>query len=274
MSLLTTPTLDEALRQIAAIPTVRELRQRRYERSFARMDGWRNLHRGLYRSFDEARASAPDLRQVGYELDDDWYAAQATAIAAHDYPVLFWLERLMPELRTIFDLGGHVGVHYHAYAQRLRYPADLTWTVCELPHVVARGEALKQQRPAPQLRFVSDFGAGDGASLLLSAGCLQFMERPLGTMLAGLRQIPTHVILNKVPVYDLPTRVTLQNTGRSFTPCWLFNRDQFLRPLQTLGYEVIDSWSVPDRSLRIPFHPEHRIDAFSGFYLRRTATPI
>lgn len=259
--------------RVISQPPVRDLRERLYRRRFARTSQWKGLHYGLYRSFAEARADAPaDGKPVGYVLDDEWFANRATAIASHDYPVLFHLAPIMPAMRVMFDYGGHFGVHYIAYKQYLTYPAQLRWIVSEQPDVVAKGEELRRQQGLNQLSFVTDFAASDGADALLSAGCIQFIEQPFVEQLAALAQPPRHVFLNKVSIVDRETRVTLQNTGWSFTPCWLFNRDEMVAGMRALGYELRDAWRCLERSLTVPFHPEYTIPHFSGFYFARTGS--
>lgn len=254
-------------------PPVRDLRERLYRRRFERTSRWQALHYGLYRSFAEARADAPaGERPVGYVLDDAWFANRAaTSIASHDYPVLFHLAPLMPELRVMFDYGGHFGVHYTAYRRYLTYRPDLRWIICEQPEVAAKGEEHRRQHGLDQLEFVTDFAAGEGADALISAGCIHFVERPFVAQLAELKRPPPHVFLNKVPAIDRETRVTIQNTGWSFSPCWVLNRDELIGGMRALGYQLRDSWRCAERSLIIPFHPEHSATHYSGFYFARDA---
>lgn len=61
-----------------------------------------------------------------------------------DYPLLHWLSRLffeMPDgVRTgVFDLGGHVRIVYYAFRKCLDYPAQLRWTVHDVPNVIEAG---------------------------------------------------------------------------------------------------------------------------------------
>jgi putative methyltransferase (TIGR04325 family) len=261
--------VEGAARRLGRVPPVLALRKLKYERTFARSRGWRNLHRGLYASFAEARAAIPSTEQAGYQLDDGWYEDDTSALATHDYPALFWLSRLLPSASRLFDFGGHVGVHFYTYRRYLELTEQLRWTVCELPSVVARGEALKLKRGARHLSFVTSFAEADDAQVFLSAGCVQFVEMPLPQMLRTLGKPPEHLVLNKLPLYDRETRVTLQNTGSGFSPCWLFNKREFTECLSRLGYVVLDEWECPDRSLHVPFHPEYAVPRMRGLALRR-----
>jgi putative methyltransferase (TIGR04325 family) len=88
-----------------------------------------------------------------------------------DYPVLFWLTKLLRPGMRIFDFGGHVGVAYHCFSKYLDYPPDLEWTVCDVPAVIAEGAAIAKQRSTPgKISFTSRFEDAEGCDLLLAAG--------------------------------------------------------------------------------------------------------
>jgi putative methyltransferase (TIGR04325 family) len=262
------PSLRELPARLKSVQPILSWRKRRYERLFASTSRWRGLHRGLYRSFAEARRHAPPALSTEYSLDHESFARQAR-IESFDYPAMLWLARALPTARSLFDLGGHVGLHFFAYRRYLQYPAGLRWIVCERPEVVSLGQNMCRTRDAAGLSFVTDWAEADGSDVLLSSGCVQFLEERLWRSMAALAQPPTHVILNKLPLYDLDSCVTLQNTGRSFSPCWLLNRLELLREFAQLGYRLVDEWSCPGRALEIPFHAEHSVPEFSGLYLRR-----
>ena len=39
-----------------------------------------------------------------------------------------------------------------------------------------------------------------------------------------------------------------------------------------LGYALVDTWENPDKSCRIPFHPDRSLNRYHGFYFRRTGS--
>lgn len=240
------------------------LRRRRYDRKFARTHEWKNLARGIHGSFEEARRAAPPSMPASYVLDDEAYARRAT-VESHDYPALYWLRPMLERGCTLLDFGGHVGVQYYLYERYARYAADLRWIVCEQPSVVALGRELALARGPRHLSFVDDV-AGIDADVLLTAGCIQFVEVSLPRLLGRLARLPRAILINKVPLTDQPTRVTLHNTGRSFSPCYLYNAADLIASIEALGYRLLDRWRCPERAMTIPFHPEYRIDAYSGLY--------
>ena len=241
------------------------VRRRLYDRRFARSSGWHNLARGLYGSFAEARADAPATMPVGYVLDDDAYERHAT-VEAHDYPALFWLRAALEGGCTLLDFGGHVGLQYYLYRDYVALAPATRWIVAEQPAVVTRGRALARRRDAPHLAFVEDPAAAGRVDVVMTAGCIQSVEEPFAHLLGRLPALPRAVLINKLPLYDQPTRVTLQNTGCSFTPCTLFNADAFVGSLTALGYRLRDRWQCLDRSIDIPFYPAYRVPTYSGLY--------
>jgi len=249
-------------------PVVR-LRERRYRHKFATTKGWRGLHYGVYESFKQALEALPKSTYSGYTLDNDWYLSRYQQLEVLDYPILFWLEKLIPSNRRLLDFGGHAGITYYKYSSYLQYPDDLEWVVCELPDVVKLGEKLRAKLGGKHLSFVTTLDASGNFDIFHSAGCIQYVEQPVTDFLAKMPAPPPHLILTKVPLYEMKTRVTLQNTGDSIDPCWLFNRDEFVASINQLGYRLQDSWFCPDRTITIPFHGEYNVPQMSGLYFQK-----
>lgn len=259
-----TDLLKQAARRVRDSAPAVAVRRRLYDQKFARTRTWRNLARGLYRSFDEARRDSPPSMPAAYVLDDEAYARDAT-VEPHDYPALFWLRDRLEAGCTVLDLGGHVGLQYYLYGRYVRYAPATRWIVAEQPHVVPLGREMARARVAPHLSFVEDH-AGVDADVFFTAGTIQSIEAPLPALIDRLARRPRAVLVNKLPLYDRETRVTVQNTGRSFTPCYLFNAAELIGSVEALGYRLRDRWKCLDRSIHIPFHDDHDIAAYSGLY--------
>lgn len=228
------------------------------------------LFRGVFPSFEAATRNIPSGRPLGY--DDPVSATRMLgewlAVHANDYPVLFWLGRLLPRSKMVFDWGGSVGLKYFAFRPYLDYPVDLTWVVSEVPAVAELGREIAQRESAPALCFTTAFDELANADILLASGVVQFIDDPIAVLRAQAR-LPRHLIINKVPVYDKPSAVTLHNMGTAFCPYHLFNRPDFIGALESLGFCLIDEWKSPGVGCQIPFDPEHSIGAYSGFYFTR-----
>ncbi|HTV72439.1 MAG TPA: methyltransferase, TIGR04325 family [Candidatus Acidoferrales bacterium] len=229
------------------------------------------LFHGVYPTFAAAANAIPPGGLAGYDNEpsatrvlDEWLDVYAS-----DYPVMFWLEKLLREARFVFDWGGNVGLKYFAFRRYLDYPAALTWLVAEVPAIAELGAQIARRESAEALRFTTELDELPRADILLAAGALHFIEEPFERLRAA-PQLPRHLLLNKVPAYAMPSAVTLHNMGTAFCPYHLFNRDELVHVIESLGYELVDEWRSPDLGCEIPFSPDHSIGAYSGFYFTKS----
>ena len=229
-----------------------------------------NAFRGVYGSFAEAAQKAPRTKPLGYNVANstDWYLAKLSSVQQEDYPALFWLRTAFEDSHSVFEIGGHIGVAYYGFAQVLTYPAELTWTICDVPTVAAAGVALARERGRNNVRFVTNPAQAEGADIALAAGALQYLDSPsLAETIASFRIRPVHVIINTTPVYDGPSFFTVQNIGSVYCPYHVFNRQEFVRSLVDIGYSLVATWQK-ERAFRIPRHPEKSFNHYTGFYFR------
>jgi putative methyltransferase (TIGR04325 family) len=239
-----------------------------YERRFAK--NCTGCFRGVYKSFAEANLSAPKSKPLGFNRPEyaQEFKDRRTKVFSFDYPILFWLSRLMAEGCRIFDLGGHAGTHFYSYANYLTYPPGLSWVVCDLPEITRVGEELARKENQAAICFTNRLEDASGSDILIAAGSVQYIESPpLSVMLSKLERKPPHLLINKLPLYHGEQFVTLQNGGAAFHPQYVFNREAFIHSLISVGYSVKDRWTVDTHSGYIPFHPERSFSCHSGLYL-------
>jgi putative methyltransferase (TIGR04325 family) len=258
----------------AHVPILRQVLDLAYKRRFNLADGQIRLFRGIYPDFVGAARAVPKDRLEGYDNEQsaDRVAHERRRICAFDYPIMFWLSKLLPQCKLLFDWGGNVGISYFGYRGYLSYPKTLTWLICDVPAVTAFGETIASEEATPGLQFTTTLDRIAGADVLLAAGALQFIEDPLRQLRAA-RSLPQHILINKLPVYELPSSVTLHNMGSAFCPYHLLNRTEFLSRFEELGYRLVDEWKCPELSCEIPFFPRHSIAAYTGFYLTKQSSP-
>lgn len=232
-----------------------------------------NQVRGVYANFAEAESAAPRIKPTGYDAANagNWYVDKLTCVQMEDYPVIYWLKSAFADSRSVFEIGGHVGVAYYGFSQILEYPRDLTWTIFDVPSVMAAGEALARERGQTNLHFAhAGLDAVNGADIVMAVGALQYLETNLATILGGCQQLPKHLLINETPVYDGPKFITVQNVGSVYCAYRIFNRQEFLDSLEAMGYRLVHSWTKP-RCLRVPGHPDKTLEHYSGFYFRAEA---
>lgn len=215
--------------------------------------------------------SLPPDRRKGYDnpgVADVSFEAMAQVVPS-DYPVLFWLHRLLQPDDRILDAGGHLGTKYIAFEEHL--PLDrYTWTVQDVPAIIAAArEAQNSKRLPAALDFVE---APDdvAADVLLASGLLQYLDIPFTDYVSRLKQRPRHIVLNKVATRKGPDVVTLEQIGPARVPYRIRNRTAFESELSTLGYELKDDWDLPGLSHIIPTHPWLGPSLSRGYLLTRT----
>lgn len=251
------------------------LLRRWLERHFFTCDESENLDRCLGKFTTIAQASDfahTHGSNTNYKLDHRAWLERQSTIRAHDYPMLYWLGRVLRDNTALVDLGGSVGVYYYLFQRWLQYPQGLVWMVCELPEVVALGRELTASRDANGLSFTEDRGVIDGCDLLLAAGVLQFLDEPLAELVAAMERPPSHILVNRIALIESGEKyVTLQNTGHAITPMRVDKFDEFCDSMRAAGYEVVDHWRCLESKLWLPLHPECHLEYFHGLYLRLAA---
>ena len=255
------------------IPGVGQVLERDYARSFAGRPP--NRFRGVYQNFSEAEASMPPDATVGYDHAAlaGMYRHRMEKANQSDYAVLFWLKGILDARSFVFDFGGHVGVSFHGWRSYLDYQPGLRWLVYDVPAIVKVGAELASERPSAGLAFTSELTDARGCSVFLAAGSLQYVEESLPAMLARIGTLPRHLIVNKMPMYDGESFVTVQSTGRAFHAYRIYNRAAFVAELAALGYRAVDDWANREQHCEIPFTRGRDIDAYSGYYFVRAASP-
>jgi putative methyltransferase (TIGR04325 family) len=233
------------------------------------------MFRGVFASFADAERSAPTVKALGYDNSDSakLYDDLTKRIAAYDYPVLHWMGRLFEGGATrVFDLGGHVGVAYYSYRRYLRYPENLEWKVYDLPAVVEEGrKRAKEQDSFGALKFTVDFRDASDTDVLFASGSLQYLPTRLGALLKTLSTLPSHIIVNQLPVHPHKSYFTLNSIGTAFCPYQIFAEGAFLDELTQAGYECRDRWENPGKRCEIPYPRGYSIDGYAGYYFQRRA---
>lgn len=255
-------------RGMETLPGFRQAGSALYERHFARAEN-ANLFRGVYRDYATALASAPETKPQGYDHEEPaaMYDLRRKVLSPSDYPALFWISRLLRSERGVFDFGGHIGLLYYAFSRYMPMPADLRWTVCDVPAVCLRGAALAGQNGIDTLHFTDRFADCRGHDVLFASGSLQYLQPSLMEMLIEADVRPRHLLVNLTPMHDRHDYWTLQNISTAFCPYHIVVRDRFAGELTSLGYRVVDRWTNPDKRCLIPFHPDHSLSSYDGMLL-------
>ncbi len=227
--------------------------------------------RGSYRSYDEAIAAVSPQLIGGYDNAGLVDVAFDEMCKMHlwDYPVLFWLERLLPDHSLLIDAGGHMGTKFRAFAPYLTLPDDFVWAVYDLPSIVEEGARRAQADMLPALHFHSRTETLPAADVLLASGLFQYLDTGPAAFLARLPKMPRHLLLNKVATREGCTVVTLERFPDAEVPYHVRERTEFESELTGLGYVIRDKWQIPAFSRR---HPAFGQSCSYGYYAVRDSS--
>ena len=225
---------------------------------------------GHYVSREAAVAAVDAGMSVGYNHDElvEVSFERMCEIAPWDYPVLFWLERLLTEGCSVLDTGGHMGTKYRAFDRHLRLrERNIRWIVHDLPAIIKSGRTRAEREGLTRLAFIDSIADAGAPDITLMSGLLQYLDIPLVDLLGQMPQLPERLIVNKAAVWDRPSAFTLENFGTAFVPYQIRNRRHLLDEIDRLGYRIEDTWTIPGLAHRIPTHPHLGRTESIGFYL-------
>ena len=259
--------LHSTVDRSAQLPGVRRLVESSYLKAFVQNRD-QNLFHGVFDSFEAAAARAAIYGNSGYnnEASASLYL-DYMRVDAHDYPAMRWLERSFREgMRSVFDVGGSIGIKYYAFAKTLPLPGDVIWTVEDVPAVVLKGKALALERGVAQnLRFTDHMLAGDGAQVLFASGSLQYLPRLLSVDLADWSMRPRRIIVNITPIHSTREFFTVNSIGTAFCAYRVQTQSSLVRQLMSLGYTMKDNWINRGKEMRLPLDPDLSLDHYRGF---------
>lgn len=251
------------------LPVLRGMARRRaLARFVANRD--QNLFYGVHRTWEDAARAAEGFGKSGYDNAESAHLYNhRTRMDPHDYPSLYWLYRSQAEgLKSVFDVGGAIGIKFMAFREPLlRFP-DLRWRVQDVPAMVTHGRALAAQRgDAAHLEFTDSFAEGDGFDILFASGVLQYLPHTLAEMLSSYARLPKRIVINTAAIHPEHAFFTVNSLGTAFCPYRVQTQASLVRGLTSLGYKLRESWINPDKPMEIPFEPDHSLRHYSGFCL-------
>ena len=234
--------------------------------------------------------SLSGLRRVYPSFDQAWSAAQRHRSKSHDdqglikgnldlslktrpsdYPVLYWLNQIPQGGLTVFDFGGGAGQLFYHYSKYLRQGQLREWIVMDLPEVIATGIEVARQRGAQGLRFSASLSDCRGCDVFLAAGAFHYWEGTLRDLAEQTGGLPDHFIINRSPCCEKGDAFVSIQHGESWAAPFLARTPAGIeREFRELGYELVDSWRVLEKTFNIPLLPGRKAP-YMGFYFRRSS---
>jgi putative methyltransferase (TIGR04325 family) len=187
-----------------------------------------------------------------------------------DYPALFWLRDIAASsCLKVFDFGGGVGQTFVSFSRLIPDDRLTSWTVQDLPEVILQaGEYFPTDTPG-KIEFTSSLADASDCNVLYVAGALHYWERPMSDLLRELGASPTHVIINRSPMRaEGESYCTVQEGNYWAVACKVRSLDSLKDEMKSEGYEMVDSWEDPEKSLKLPWLPAYSC-SYRGAYFRK-----
>jgi putative methyltransferase (TIGR04325 family) len=193
------------------------------------------------------------------------HANLANVTRVSDYAALHHLGPLASQIRSVFDLGGNVGNLFYLYSKHLAFPADLRWTVQDLPAAIEEGRTIAIARAERRLDFTTIL-PDKSFDLLIVSGAMHYFETPLPQLIAKLPAKPRWVLVNRSPMIDGANVATVQDTGSYLVASMLYDRATLIAGFEAMEYQLVDRWDALELSLKIPFYDDRSAAAYTGMF--------
>lgn len=234
-------------------------------------------YRGVYTEFEDAKRAVPSTKSSEYDIvnkskaDRIEHEKQRLDSWFHDidYPVLFWLTKLLEEKSIVLELGGSVGHSFYSFEKYSPYPDGIKWIISELPEAMILGSGIAEESKEKRLIFIESNALSSVkiANVFFTAGTLQYMDKNLIELLQSMPFKPRNVIVHNLPCHTHKSFWTLQNLGLCEVPYHIYSAKDVINAMQNLGYELVDKWRN-DRKVEIPFKGDLSIEGYLGFYFK------
>lgn len=234
-------------------------------------------YRGVFHTWAGASRAASNKRSADYDVINANKANNPerekqklnTWFHDADYPLLYWLSRIIGPECTVLDLGGSIGHFFYSIQNKVELPKTLRYVIAELPSAVSLGTEVSRERGEGRLSFVdsSQLFSVPHLDVFLSAGALQYIPRRFPEILEELNTKPRHILLHNLPVHADREFFTIQNLGLCEVPYRIYSESALREEMKSRGYELVARW-VKDRTIEIPFHRDLAILGYAGFYFQ------
>jgi len=234
-------------------------------------------YRGVFNSWEEAAQAASKGKSFDYDAINANKASNPerekqrleTWFHDTDYPLLYWLSRIIDEECTVLDLGGSLGHFFYSIQNKLDLPKTLKYVIAELPSAVAYGTEISRERKENRLSFVDSrkLSSVHDVDVFMTAGTLQYMPKQLPELIDEFNEEPRHVLIHNLPVHAEKEFSTIQNLGLCEVPYRIYSVALLCEEMKSRGYELIERW-VNDRKIEIPFNRSLAVLGYGGFYFR------
>lgn len=223
----------------------------------------------VFATRDAAIASLPREKRAGYDDESiaDVSFEQMCQRQSWDYPLLYWMQKVLPKVPVVIDAGGHLGTKFIAFSRVIDL-SQTKWVVYDLPGIIAAARTKQGQGVLPaEITFVDQTDALPESDLLIASGLLQYLDITFGDFVGQLGHRPKYILLNKVALREGPGLFTIERIGTGRVPYQVRAKTQWEQEIAALGYEIHDTWSIPSLGHVIATHPWLGRSVSQGYFL-------
>lgn len=247
---------------------VKSIRRKAYDKKFEN-NQYLNLFKGVFSTFEEAqKATINQAKPASYDNQDSasMYKDFATKLFPQDYPNLFWIQKNLDHVKSLYDFGGHIGIKYYSYNSKINLPAGFNWFVHDLPAVMTEGRRFAQEKGVQeQLRFSETLLDVANVDFFMALGSLQYVDIDFNAILGPIEKKPKYILVT-TPTSKKKTYYTINSIGTAQCPYIIRNEDELVSSIIKFGYQLKDRWDIPNKRCEIPFNEEYSLDSYSGYY--------
>lgn len=152
------------------------------------------------------------------------------------------MQNLLPEIRSVVDIGGSAGNLFYCYDRYLYFSPEFSWTVNDVPTNNGIGVRIGEEHHERRLHFVDDLADCRPVDMALISGALHYFEALPPVIMRSLKRSPRYVIINRTPVIQGETAITIQDTGfyYAISPARLLSHKALMQSMEDADYEIVD----------------------------------
>lgn len=189
-----------------------------------------------------------------------------------DYPALFWmLEICRKEDLRILDFGGGTGQTFVNFSRYLPGERMARWMIQDLPEVVSRAGRFFPSGVPEGLGFITNLREAPESNIFFAAGALHYWDQPMRGLFEELGHRPVHFLVNRSPMMeDGQDYYTVQQGDQWAVACRVRSFGRLKSEMAGEGYEFVDGWTDPVKSLVLPWLPSFSCP-YRGAYFRKVS---
>lgn len=179
---------------------------------------------------------------------------------------LMWVAAQEGGKLRVLDFGGSMGSTYFQNGRFLAALDNVRWNVVEQELFTELGKKYFEDGVLKFYPSLVECYREEKPNVVLLSSVLQYLESPYAALRSHFEYSPNYIIVDNMPFIMAGERITLQKVPPAIYPasypCWLLNRNKFLKFFEPL-YEMVADFKS-ELSIRV----DGDIIPYEGFIFR------